>query len=100
MRYILAIWVIIVLVFLFFYSIFSLTESGVSSLCLAWLSGLGLFKVLKVMHSGYHSQAQKESRLHRGGDASNGPGSTGGSPDPLEFIIFYDMTNEDDWDDY
>ena len=99
MRYILAMWVLIVLVFLFFFSLFSLAESGVSSLILAWLSGFGLFKVLKIMYSGYNAERQKECRPPGGGEAT-GNGDTGVPTDPLDFIIFYDMTSEDDWDDY
>ena len=100
MRYVLAIWVIIVLVFLFFFSLFSLAESGVSSLVLASLSGLGLYRIFRFMYSGYNSQAQQESRRKGAGEACGSGGGTGAPSDPLEFIIFYDMTSEDDWEDY
>ena len=100
MRYVLAIWVIIVLVFLFFFSLFSLAESGVSSLVLAGLSGLGLYRIFKFMYSGYNSPAQQESRRKGAGEACGSGGATGVPSDPLEFIIFYDMTSEDDWEDY
>jgi len=100
MRYVLAIWVIIVLIFLFFFSLFSLAEAGVSSLILAWLSGLGLYRIFKFMHSGYNSPAQAEGRHKGAGEACGGGCGTGAPSDPLEFIIFYDMTSEDDWEDY
>ena len=89
-------WVIIVLVFLFFFSLFSMAESGISSFLLAGLSGLGLYKILRIMYKGYKSEGAKEKR-------PSGCGVPKGSADPLEFIVFYDLTGDvdpDDWDDY
>jgi len=96
MRYTFAIWVIIVLVFLFFFSLFGLAESGTSGLILAGLSGFGLYKIFKIMYEGYKSEYEKAKR----------PSGCRGSEDlsdPLEFIVFYDLTcdvDPSDWDDY
>jgi len=96
MKYVFAIWVIIVLVFLFFFSICTLAESGASSLLLAVLSGYGLFRILRHMYKGYHAASAGEDPSLSGarGDVQ---------ADPLEFIIFYDLaedTGSEDRDDY
>ena len=96
MRYVFAMWVIIVLVFLFFFAVFSLAESGASSMVLAVLSGFGIYRILKHMYKSYYSAESEEKR-------PVGNGKAGEHADPFEFIVFYDMASEEDsdsWDDY
>ena len=96
MRYVLAIWVIIVLVFLFLFSVFSMAGSGVSGFILAVLSGVGLYRVIRFMYNGYNSDGAREERS-MDCDRAAGPS------DPLEFLIFYDLKEDignDEWDDY
>jgi len=95
MREVFAIWVIIVLLFLFFFSVFSLAESGYSNLLIAGLSGYCLFRILRHMYKGSHSRAAKNKRPSCFGSADEPPG-------PLELIIFFDATDEidaEEWDD-
>ena len=95
MRDVFAIWVVIVLVLLFFFSLFSLAESGFSNLLITVLSGFCLFRILRCMYKGRPSEAAKEKQ-------STGNPSSDKPPGPLEFMIFYDMTDDIDtqkWDD-
>ena len=95
MREVFAIWVVIVLVFLFFFSLFSLAESGYSNLLITALSGFCLVRILMCMYRGRRSATAKEKRSPGWGGAQKPPG-------PLEYIIFYDMTDDidaEEWDD-
>ena len=55
MAIIFAVWVIIVLAGIVFFSLFNITEYGFASLFLAGLSSYGLYKVFKLMYEGYKS---------------------------------------------
>jgi len=91
MRYIFAMWVIIVLVFLLFFSLFGMIESGVTGFVLAGLSGYGLYKILRIMYKGYKAGNSKEKR-------PSGYGGSHSPSDPLEFIVFYDLDYDVDPD--
>ena len=96
MRDIFAIWVVIVLVFLFFFSLFSLAESGYSNLIITVLTGFGLYRILRCMYKGRRTGTAR-------GRHPTGSGGADESPGPLEFIIFGEMTEDIDaerWDDY
>ena len=95
MRDVFAIWVVIVLVLLFFFSLFSLAESGYSNLFITVLSGFCLFRILRHMHKVSQINAAREKRSSGGCGADEPPG-------PLEYIVFYDLTDDIDeqsWDD-
>jgi len=95
MRDVFAIWVVIVLVFLFFFSLFSLAESGYANLLITSISGFCLYRILRCMYRGRRPGAAKEKRPAGRGGAEKAPG-------PLEYIIFYDMTDDidaEEWDD-
>lgn len=55
-----AVWVIIVLAGLFFFSLVTLPEYGFAGLFIAILSGYGLFKVFKLIYEGYKSNDSKD----------------------------------------
>ena len=89
MRFILAIWVIIVLIGLLIISLINLDEYGTSGIILAGISTFALYRIFKFMFWGDDPDKAKES------SASSG----NGLPDPLEYIIFGDIAGDSDPDD-
>ena len=53
MGVIFAVWIIVVLAGLLFFSIASVAEYGFASLFFAGLSGFGLYKIFKLIYEGY-----------------------------------------------
>jgi uncharacterized membrane protein len=92
MRYILAIWVIIVLVGLLVISLINLAENGTSGMILAGISAFALYRVFKFVFTSEDPDSAEESR------ASSGNGIA----DPLEYMIYGDITRNaepEDWED-
>ena len=93
MRYILAIWVIVVLVGLLLISLINLTEYRASGLVLAGISSFALYRVFKLM---FFEDASEDDDT---GCSSGGVGSSVKS-DPLEYVIFGDISGDADADDW
>jgi len=89
MKCILAIWVIIVLVGLLFVSLVNLEDHGVSSVVLAGISALALFRIFKFLLGGGKPE----------GFESNRPSGDRGLHDPLEYVIYGDIPGECDKDE-
>jgi len=93
MKYILAIWVVIVLIGLLIISLVNLEEYGTNGIILAGISAFALFRIFKFLfNSGDPDEPEDRSISSR---------ST--STDPLEYIVYGELSgkgNPDDWDDY
>ena len=87
MRYILAVFIITIMIGLFFVSLDNLIDYGVSGLALAGISSFVLFKIFKFLLHGYKPGGAKETR------------STGSSYDPLEYVIFCDIAGDAETND-
>jgi len=89
MKYILALWVIVVLIGVFFISLINLPDYGANGLILAGISAFALYKVFKFLLSSDDSDDFEETRTSGGGGLST----------PAEYIFFGDMTEtgDDDW---
>ncbi|MCL2392732.1 MAG: hypothetical protein FWC66_09055 [Oscillospiraceae bacterium] len=90
MRYFLVILIIVILMGLFFISLDNIVDFGISSLVLAGISSFALFRVLKYLFEGSDS---KQS------DATDGS-SCGGSVNPLDYIIFGEIADENEADQW
>ena len=86
MRFLIAIWVIVVLIGLLFIALLNLEEYGVSGYVLASVSVYALYKVFKLMFFG------------RDYDDADDDGAAECRPlescDPLEYIIYDDLSDE------
>jgi len=89
MRFLIAIWVVVVLIGLLFIALFNLEEYGFSGYILVGVSTYALYKIFKLMFFGRDPDETEEN------------GITGSksleSCDPLEYIIFDDLSDE--WED-
>ena len=90
MKHILAIWVIIVLIGLLMISLINLPEYGASGLILAGISSFALYRLFKFMFEDSESDELNEARSPK----------VGGASDPLEYIIFSNITKDEDQDDW
>jgi len=88
MRYLIAIWVIIVLLGLLLISLVNMSEYGVSGLVLAGISAFALYRIFKCVFEGGDSDDVKEY---------NAPGSSRPSrgSDPLDYIFFPGISGDD-----
>ena len=86
MRYLVAIWVVIVLVGLLIVALINMNEYGVSGLILALVSAYALYKIYKLMFEGQDSEDPSDERMLR-----KSPSDTF---DPLDYIMFSDLTDE------
>ena len=94
MRYFLAICITVVLIVLFFFALFSVSEYGIVSLVIAGASGYGLYRIFKPMYELGKSGGKKNSREPRGDD----PDSISGL---FEMMLFNDLScdaDRDKWD--
>jgi len=93
MKYILAIWVIIVLIGLLLISLINLEYYGTNGIILAGISAFALYRVFRFVLGVGDPDSPNEHRTVRHDSFS----------DPLEYIIYGDIAGEaepDDWDDY
>ena len=92
MRYLLTIWVIIVLIGLLIVSLINLDEYGANGLILAGISAFALYRCFKFVFAEADPEETKENRPARGRIT-----------DPLEYIILGDIVcdvNPDEGDDF
>jgi hypothetical protein len=101
MKYIIAIFIILALVSVFITGLTGVGEYGSSGLIMAGLAGYALYKIGTLIYEGYKSDGTENRssgsssyRPSSGSSYSSG-GSSSKSDDPLEFMIFDDLT--DDW---
>ena len=92
MKYFIAIWVIIVLIGMLYISFVNFSEYVVSSLIIVGICAFTLFRVFKFALAVNGSDGS-------GKDDPPGGGGSGGCPDPLDYVIFGDIANDDNWDD-
>jgi len=93
MRYILAIWVIIVLIGLLTISLINLEDYGTSGVILAAISVVALYRMFKLLFGRGRSER----------DEDDGVSNKAALPDPLDYIIYGDIVTEgepDKWDSY
>ena len=91
MKYILAIWVVIVLIGLLIISLINLEEYGTNGIILAGISAFALYRIFKFLFKSSDSDGSVDYSAPR----------RSSSADPLEYIIYGDLTgktNPDDWD--
>jgi len=91
MKYLLAIWVIIVLIGLFFIALINLADYGISGIVIVGISAFALFRCFKFLFFDAEAAEPKEKS----------PSSCSGAHDPLEYIIYGDIAGKrdpDDWD--
>jgi len=93
MKYLLAIWIVIVLVGLLLISLINLTEFRVSGLIIAGISVFALYRVFRFVF--YDDDADSAGEY----DSSEGHG-IGKMSDPLDYVIFGEIANEESWDEY
>jgi len=91
MGVIFAILIIFALYFLFFFSLFTLAVPVLAWILIAGLSGYGLYKVIGLFFEEYTSRFLKENRS-TSSDSNDWL-------DPLELIIFGDMSDDRSRDD-
>ena len=89
MRYILAVWVIVVLVGLLIISLINLKEYGVNGMILAGISAVALYRIFRFLLESDDSEDTERSR----------PSGHSGFRDPLEYIMYGDIAGEGDPDD-
>ena len=93
MRYILAIWVIIVLAGLLIISLINLAENGASGMILAGISTFALYRVFKFVFAGDEADGPEEHRTPQGDRVAN----------PVEYMIYGDLAGEADpaeWEEW
>ena len=91
MRYILAIWVIVVLIGLLIISLVNLKDYGTNGMILAGISAFALYRIFKLMFVDGDRDSREDSRASKGSVLH----------DPLEYIIYGELAGEpepDDWD--
>ena len=99
MRYLLTIWIIIVLIGLLFISLIYLEEYGTNGVILASVSAFVLYRIFKLIFKSDASDWSDDEDENRASRKDS-------MQDPLELIIFGDLTgkfepgawdDEDDW---
>jgi len=93
MKYLIAIWVVIVLLGLLFISLINLSEYGTSGLILAGISAFALCRVFKFIITDGTPDDTKE--YHPSASCGSGARS-----DPLDYIFFGEISEDDDDDDW
>ena len=88
MKYLVAIWVIIVLLGLLLISLVNMSEYGVSGLILAGISAFALYRIFKCVFEGGDSDDVIEYN-------ASGSGRPNRRSDPLEYIFFSDISGDD-----
>ena len=93
MKFLIMIWIIVVLLGLFFISLINLETYGISGLILAGISSFVLYRIFRFIFKGYKPE--------RSDDEEPSDGRSSGPCDPLDYIILGNIageTNQDDWD--
>ena len=88
MKYLIAIWVIIVLLGLLLISLVNMSEYGVSGLILAGISAFALYRIFKYVFEDGDSDDVKEYNASGGGCPSRGS-------DPLDYLFYPDISGDD-----
>ena len=88
MRYVFAVCVSLILIILFFFSLFNIADYGALGLFLAGLSGYGLYKLYKFMYTNYKSGGSAN-------DSSPCNNGSAGVSNLFECILFGDSTGDD-----
>ena len=94
MKFLIMIWIIVVLTGLFFISLINLETYGVSGLILAGISSFALYRIFRFIFMGYKAESDRTG--------SAGDKRSVRSCDPLDYIILGSVAGEskpDDWDD-
>ena len=98
MKFLIMIWIIVVLTGLFFISLINLEAYGISGLILAGISSFALYRIFRFIFLGF----KQEDPDTRGAQQRHAGGRPASSCDPLDFIILGSVAGEsppDDWDD-
>ena len=88
MKYLIAIWVIIVLIGLLFIALINLEDYGISGYILAGVSAYALYKIFKLMFFGWNPDETDDDNAKII--------SSHESLDPLEYIIYDNLPDECD----
>jgi len=88
MKYLIAIWVVIVLLGLLLISLVNMSEYGVSGLILAGISAFALYRIFKCVFEGGDSDDVMKYNASGSGRPSRGS-------DPLDYLFFPDIPGDE-----